>query len=72
MVMHLNWNCLGLSKKLQCEFRGEVIAERRLKTVLDYTREEEIYYGTNNDIKFLLEEALIQKSARYNKVQPWA
>ena len=47
-------------------------AERRLKTVLDYTREEEIYYGTINDIKFLLEEALIQKSARYNKFQPWA
>ena len=63
---------LGVKQKLQCEFRDEVIAERRLKTVLDYTREEEIYYGTINDIKFLLEEALIQKSARYNKVQPWA
>ena len=50
---------LGVKQKLQCEFRDEVIAERRLKTVLDYTREEEIYYGTINDIKFLLEEALI-------------
>ena len=49
-----------------------MIAERRLKTVLEYTREEEIDYGTINDIKFLLEEALIQKSARYNKFQPWA
>ena len=63
---------LGVKQKLQCEFRDEVIAERRLKTVLEYTREEEIDYGTINDNKFLLEEALIQKSTRYNKVQPWA
>ena len=46
--------------------------ETPIKNGLDYTREEEIYYGTINDIKFLLEEALIQKSARYNKFQPWA
>ena len=42
------------------------------KNGLEYTREEDIDYGTINDIKFLLEEVLIQKSARYNKVQPWA
>ena len=63
---------LGVKQKLQCASRDEVIAERRLKMVLEYTREEDIDYGTINDIKFLLEEALIQKSTRYNKVQPWA
>lgn len=42
------------------------------KSVTGFTREEEIDYGTINDIPFLLEEALTRKSARYNKVQPWA
>ena len=36
-----------------------------------FTREEEVDYGTLNDIPFLLEEALTRKAARYNKVQPW-
>ena len=41
------------------------------KSVTGFTREEEIDYGTVNDIPFLLEEALTRKSARFNKVQPW-
>lgn len=41
------------------------------KSVTGFTREEELDYGTINDIPFLLEEALTRKSARYNKVQPW-
>lgn len=41
------------------------------KSVTAFTREEEIDFGTINDIPFLLEEALARKAARYNKVQPW-
>ena len=41
------------------------------KSVTSFTREEEIDYGTINDIPFLLEEALSRKSARFSKVQPW-
>lgn len=41
------------------------------KSVTSFTREEEIDYGTINDIPFLLEEALARKAARFNKVQPW-
>ena len=41
------------------------------KSVTSFTREEEVDYGTINDIPFLLEEALARKSARFSKVQPW-
>ncbi len=41
------------------------------KSVTGFTREEEVDYGTIDDIPFLLEEALARKAARYNKVQPW-
>ena len=41
------------------------------KSVTGFTREEEIDYGTINDIPFLMEEALTRKAARFNKVQPW-
>ncbi|GLX83630.1 type 1 glutamine amidotransferase domain-containing protein [Thalassotalea eurytherma] len=40
-------------------------------SVTGFTREEEIDFGTINDIPFLLEEALARKAARYSKVQPW-
>ena len=36
-----------------------------------FTREEEIDFGTINDIPFLLEESLARSAARFNKVQPW-
>jgi putative intracellular protease/amidase len=41
------------------------------KSVTGFTREEEIDYGTINDVPFLLEEALTRAAARFNKVQPW-
>lgn len=41
------------------------------KSVTAFTREEEIDFGTIDDIPFLLEEALARKATRYNKVQPW-
>ena len=41
------------------------------KSVTGFTREEEVDYGTINDVPFLMEEALTRKAARYNKVQPW-
>ncbi|MBO9497142.1 type 1 glutamine amidotransferase domain-containing protein [Thalassotalea sp. G20_0] len=41
------------------------------KSVTGFTREEEIDFGTINDIPFLLEESLARNAARYNKVQPW-
>lgn len=41
------------------------------KQVTGFTREEEIDFGTINDIPFLLEEALTRKAAQYSKVQPW-
>ncbi|NOU49917.1 type 1 glutamine amidotransferase domain-containing protein [Pseudoalteromonas sp. JBTF-M23] len=41
------------------------------KRVTAFTREEEIDFGTINDIPFLLEESLTRKAAQYSKVQPW-
>ncbi|MBL4796750.1 MAG: type 1 glutamine amidotransferase domain-containing protein [Oleispira sp.] len=41
------------------------------KTVTAFTREEEIDYGTIDDIPFLLEESLARNAAGYHKVQPW-
>lgn len=41
------------------------------KSVTGFTREEEIDYGTIDDIPFLLEESLTRNAARYSKVQPW-
>ncbi|MCZ4339368.1 type 1 glutamine amidotransferase domain-containing protein [Shewanella colwelliana] len=41
------------------------------KSVTGFTREEEVDYGTIENIPFLLEEALTRTAARYNKVQPW-
>ena len=41
------------------------------KSVTGFTREEEIDFGTINDIPFLLEESLARTAARYSKVQPW-
>ena len=41
------------------------------KSVTSFTREEEVDYGTINDIPFLLEDALARKAARFSKVQPW-
>jgi len=41
------------------------------KSVTGFTREEEIDFGTIENIPFLLEEALARTALRYNKVQPW-
>ena len=41
------------------------------KSVTGFTREEEIDFGTIDDIPFLLEESLARTAARYSKVQPW-
>lgn len=41
------------------------------KSITGFTREEEIDFGTIDDIPFLMEEALTRKAARYNKIQPW-
>ncbi|WP_419812510.1 type 1 glutamine amidotransferase domain-containing protein [Bacterioplanoides sp.] len=41
------------------------------KEVTGFTREEEVDYGTINDIPFLLEESLARTAAKYSKVQPW-
>lgn len=41
------------------------------KSVTAFTREEEIDYGTIDDIPFLLEESLARNAAKYTKVQPW-
>ncbi|WP_444933186.1 type 1 glutamine amidotransferase domain-containing protein [Microbulbifer sp. JTAC008] len=41
------------------------------KSVTGFTREEEIDFGTINDIPFLLEESLARGAALYSKVQPW-
>ncbi|MDP5029987.1 MAG: type 1 glutamine amidotransferase domain-containing protein [Paraglaciecola sp.] len=40
-------------------------------TVTGFTREEEIDYGTINDVPFLLEESLTRSASQYRKVQPW-
>ena len=42
------------------------------KSVTAFTREEEIDYGTIDDVPFLLEESLTRNAARYSKVQPWS
>ncbi|MDF3124172.1 type 1 glutamine amidotransferase domain-containing protein [Rheinheimera sp. 1928-s] len=39
--------------------------------VTGFTREEEIDYGTINDIPYLMEESLTRAAAQYRKVQPW-
>lgn len=41
------------------------------KSVTGFTREEEIDFGTIENIPFLLEESLTRNAARYSKVQPW-
>ena len=41
------------------------------KSVTGFTREEEIDFGTIDDIPFLLEESLARNAAGYSKVQPW-
>lgn len=41
------------------------------KSVTSFTREEEIDYGTIDDIPFLLEEALTRNADRFNKTKPW-
>ena len=41
------------------------------KSVTAFTREEEIDYGTINDIPFLLEESLARNAAKFSKKQPW-
>ena len=41
------------------------------KSVTGFTREEEIDFGTIDDIPFLLEESLARLAARYSKVKPW-
>lgn len=41
------------------------------KTVTSFTREEEIDFGTIDDIPFLLEESLARLAGRYSKKQPW-
>lgn len=41
------------------------------KSVTGFTREEEIDFGTIDDIPFLLEESLARTAARFSKVQPW-
>lgn len=41
------------------------------KTVTSFTREEEVDYGTINDIPYLLEESLARLAAQYSKKQPW-
>ena len=41
------------------------------KSVTAFTREEEIDFGTIDDIPFLLEESLARNAGRYSKVKPW-
>lgn len=41
------------------------------KSVTAFTREEEIDFGTIDDIPFLLEESLARTAAQYSKVKPW-
>ena len=48
---------------------GEKLLAR--KSVTGFTREEEIDFGTIDDIPFLLEEALTRNAAQFSKVQPW-
>jgi putative intracellular protease/amidase len=46
----------------------KLIAEKR---VTGFTREEEVDFGTINDIPFLLEESLARNALRYEKTAPW-
>ena len=48
---------------------GEELLAR--KSVTGFTREEEIDFGTIDDIPFLLEEALSRLASKYSKKQPW-
>lgn len=48
---------------------GEKLLAHR--SVTGFTREEEIDFGTIDDIPFLLEESLTRTAGRYSKVQPW-
>lgn len=48
---------------------GEKLLAR--KSVTGFTREEEIDFGTIDDIPFLLEEALSRLASKYSKKQPW-
>ena len=41
------------------------------KSVTGFTREEEVDYGTIDDVPFLMEESLTRKAARFSKIQPW-
>jgi len=41
------------------------------KSVTCFTREEEIDFGSIDDIPFLLEESLARTAATYSKKQPW-
>lgn len=41
------------------------------KSVTGFTREEEIDFGTIDDIPFLLEESLARVASQYSKKQPW-
>ena len=41
------------------------------KSVTGFTREEEIDFGTIENIPFLLEESLARNAAQYRKVKPW-
>lgn len=41
------------------------------KVVTGFTREEEIDFGSIDDIPFLLEESLTRLAAQYSKKQPW-
>ncbi|HHX8576106.1 TPA: type 1 glutamine amidotransferase domain-containing protein [Vibrio alginolyticus] len=41
------------------------------KSITGFAREEEVDFGTINDIPFLLEEYLTRVAASYTKVQPW-
>ncbi|GEA11242.1 type 1 glutamine amidotransferase domain-containing protein [Alteromonas sp. KUL49] len=62
--------CHGPAALLPIELsNGELLLTST--SVTGFTREEEVDFGTINDIPFLLEEALTRKSARFNKVQPW-
>lgn len=42
------------------------------KAVTGFTREEEVDYGTIDNIPFLLEESLARTAKQYRKGQPWA
>ena len=42
------------------------------KRVTGFTREEEVDFGTINDIPFLLEESLARNALRYEKTAPWS